>query len=264
MEKFHWTSEDERRFLESKNEYAVYLRDVAHRRGGDCTVVVDVGANNGMFSIQCARALPAGSRVYAFEPFAMPFACLSSNAAICNAETAVRIEPVRAAVAEEAHGGELDGAYLPNYSLLSGFHVSSADKAMLETLAGRPLDAEFATVPERVPCVRLDRWMSEAKIVGAVHLLKVDVEKSELGVLRSLGARVADVDAVLAEVHEATRDDVLAFLERSGFAIVSVSDPAPPTFCMRETIPACRPISYDPRLSTYLVWAKRPTTGPPE
>ena len=182
-------------------------------------MVIDVGANNGMFSLQCASELP----------------CL----------------PVRAAVAEL--GGEMDGTYMPNYSLLSGFHVSTRDKEMLEVLAGRPLDAEFVAVTERVPCVRLDDWMSEAG-VDRVHLLKVDVEKSELGVLRSLGARIADVDAVLVEVHEETKADVLAFLEISQFDVASTSDPAPPTFCLRD-----RPVSpeFDRRLSTYLIWAKK-------
>ena len=132
--------------------------------------------------------------------------------------------------------------------------MSTNDKAMLEALAGRPLDDEFAAVTERVPCVRLDEWMSEAG-VDRVHLLKVDVEKSELGVLRSLGARVSDVDAVLAEVHEETKADVLAFLERSGFTIASVSDPAPPTFCLRGGPSHAN--GFDARLSTYLVWAKR-------
>ena len=252
---FSWTNDDERRFLASKDEYAVFLRELFSGSSSG-VVVVDVGANNGMFSIQCVQELPAGSCVYAFEPFSRPFACLSINAALSNDDstTSTRIEPVRAAVAEVV--GELDGTYLPNYSLLSGFHVSAIDKALLEGLAGRTLDEEFAAIRERVPCVRLDDWMSGVG-VDRVHLLKVDTEKSELGVLRSLGSRVGDVDAVLVEVHEETKDGVLEFLTLAGFTIVSVSDPAPPTFCLRGRSFSA---GFDARLNTYLVWARRPST----
>jgi FkbM family methyltransferase len=160
------------------------------------------------------------------------------------------IKPIKLAIMEDS--GVREGSYLPNYSLLSGFHVSSTDKQMLEAMASRSLDTEFETVKEKVTCTRLDNWMLINKI-NHVHLLKIDVEKAELSVLRSLGSRISCIDAVLVEVHYETKESVLQLLTVAGFTIVSVSDPTPPTFCLKNN----QYSRFNVGLSTYMVWAKK-------
>lgn len=97
------------------------------------------------------------------------------------------------------------GTYLPNYTLLSGFHVDKRDKELLQSLAGRSLDREFEAHEETVQFTRLDEWLRDNDIEH-IDLLKIDVEKSELDVILSLGDAACRVSAVIAEVHEANRE----------------------------------------------------------
>jgi FkbM family methyltransferase len=274
LEELSWTNRDELEFLQAKDEYAWLLKlfetsGSAERRA----VVVDVGGNNGMFALECARFNPAFTSIYSFEPFASPFRCLESNAALMNARLAAargagasRITAIKAAVGLAS--GRVTGTYLENYSLLSGFHVSQEDRAELERIAGRDLSHEFRGAAEEVASTRLDQWMCDAEI-PQIDLLKVDVEKAELAVLHSLGDRLKDsVRFLIAEVHEETKDEVLRLLRDARFAEIAVSEPAVPTFCLFQTDresgkPATRPgkpEGYDQKLNTYLVWAaKLPT-----
>jgi hypothetical protein len=54
----------------------------------------------------------------------------------------------------------------------------------------RPLDHEFTVVNEEIPTVRLDSFVKERGI-KVIDILKIDVEKSELAVLRSAGDALA-------------------------------------------------------------------------
>jgi FkbM family methyltransferase len=277
LEELSWTNRDELAFLQAKDEYARLLRLFTPSGPGGPgerrAVVVDVGGNNGMFALEAAKANPAFTSIFSFEPFERPFRCLESNASLMNARLAAargagasQITAVKAAVG--LTGGRVTGTYLENYSLLSGFHVSQEDRAELERLAGRDLSHEFRGAAEEVASMRLDQWMRDAD-VPQIDLLKVDVEKAELAVLESLGERLKDsVRFLIAEVHEETKDAVLRLLRDAGFAEINVSEPAPPTFCLFQTDrradnPAPRPSKpegYDRQLNTYLVWAaKLPT-----
>lgn len=274
LEELAWTNRCELAFLQAKDEYARLLRLFTPSGPGGPgpqrrAVVVDVGGNNGMFALEAAKANPASTSIFSFEPFERPFRCLESNAALMNARLAAargaaasQITAVKAAVG--LAGGRVTGTYLENYSLLSGFHVSQEDRAELERLAGRDLSHEFHGAAEEVASTRLDQWMRDAD-VPQIDLLKVDVEKAELAVLESLGERLKDsVRFIIAEVHEETKDAVLRLLRDAGFAEINVSEPAPPTFCLFQTdraaglpAPRCKPEGYDRKLNTYLVWAAK-------
>ena len=66
--------------------------------------------------------------------------------------------------------------------------------------------------------------------------------------------KLYQVDAILVEVHEETKASVIELLIESGFEIKSISDPAPPTFCLRSSP---HPVDFDARLNTYLIFAKQ-------
>jgi FkbM family methyltransferase len=263
-----WTNQRELDFLQTKDEYASLLskaRVIGTQERH--AVVCDIGGNNGLFALACAKEFPRFTDIYSFEPFESPFRCLEANAKTMNSqlvnqdEHASRITPIKAAVGVKS--GAVSGTYLPNYSLLSGFHVSEADRKELERLAGRDLSHEFLEAKEQVVCTRLDEWIT-AKALPVIDLLKVDVEKAELDVLVSLGQKLSDsVRFVIAEVHEENKQAVVSLLSQAGFADISVSEPAPPTYCLftqgspqstKKTLE-----KYDPKLNTYLVWAANNT-----
>jgi FkbM family methyltransferase len=124
------------------------------------SVFVDVGAHIGYYSALAADALDGAGRVYAFEPCPANFDLLQKNTAIYGN----MIKAFGMAVGEKVCQGEL---FLCNTN--SGDHrlAPVADRQAIPVCV-TTLDASLADVP-------------------AVDLLKIDVQGSELQVLR--GAR---------------------------------------------------------------------------
>lgn len=85
-----------------------------------------------------------------------------------------------------------------------------------------------ATGDVRVECVRLDSFMARMK-VPYVSFLHVDAQGEDLAVLRSLGARAADVRAGVIEVclrplykNQFTKADALGTLDQLGFRVARI------------------------------------------
>lgn len=234
-------NETEVAFLNSsdkKDEYMTHLRTLSFPPNA---TVLDVGANVGAFSKSIALHLGNEARVFAFEPFQEPFDHLSRNV------SGLPVTCIRNGVGTQE--GKLKGTYLPNYTLLSGFHVDGSDKAMLEQLAGKSLDTEFTGSVEEVDCTRLDSFMV-ANNIDRVDVLKIDVEKAELDVLLSLGDKLADVGCVVAEVHQPNLERFVEVLN-GRFSTVIVGDKDLPKFCIGHT-----PESWPDDLNTFIVFAK--------
>jgi hypothetical protein len=79
-----------------------------------------------------------------------------------------------------------------------------------------------------VPTMRLDTFLSAAG-VARVDFLKVDAQGTDLQVVRSLGARIRDVQRIQVEAAKpghrqyagaADRNEILAFLTANGFRLV--------------------------------------------
>lgn len=234
-------NEKEMKFLQSKDKSDEYMQHLRLLDISDSPVVIDVGANIGMFSVSMAKHIGAHAKIYAFEPFHEPFEHLVKNVAD------MPVEPINKAVM--AAEKTITGSYLPNYTLLSGFYVDEHDKAVLEELAHRALDKEFTVIKEEVEAIRLDTFMTSRGITR-VDILKIDAEKSELDVLHSLGAMLANVQCIIAEVHELHIKDFVAIL-KGRYADVEVSVPDLPKFCLDGTTPETWPTE----LNTYIVFA---------
>lgn len=236
----------EAEFLESsekKDEYMEHIIKIGLQEKDDA-VVIDVGANVGAFSCAIANHLRSNSRIHAIEPFEQTHALLTSNTAF-----ATQVKCHKLAIGTEE--GDATGVFLPNYTLLSGFHVSDEDKKNLEKLAGRTLEDEFASATETVPCLRLDSFCKKNDLNGKIDVLKIDVEKAELDVLLSLGDRLKDVQCVVAEVHQPHLDQFRAILEaRFGKGSVWVSEEDLPRFALNDD-----PEEWPDNLSTYIVFA---------
>ncbi len=212
-----------------------YLRHGITIREGDC--IVDVGANIGLFTVFASR-LASDLRIVACEPNPAAFACLEANAAAWGA--GVRCLPL--GLSRES--GSADLTWFEGLSLLSGFYADAATERdmvkryVLNQQVAAPDDERFvADVGEviddrlraRTVTARLRTLSSIIAEEGIEHidLLKVNVEKSELDVLRGLDPE--DWPKIRQAVIEVDQHDhvepITLLLERHGFEVLVEQDP---------------------------------------
>ncbi|GAA4834594.1 FkbM family methyltransferase [Kitasatospora terrestris] len=169
----------------------------------DRPVIVDVGANIGMFSLFAAQRWP-GARVFSFEPVPRTFEALSRNIAALPGVTAFNL-----ALGSAPEIRQL--THYPQYTMMSGFDADPAeDKALVRSYienvaaglddplrrevfveeADELLEGRFEDV-ELVAC-QVDRLDAVAARLGIdrIDFLKVDVEGFELAVLQGIGDRL--------------------------------------------------------------------------
>jgi amino acid adenylation domain-containing protein/FkbM family methyltransferase len=211
-----------------------YLRHGIALGEGDC--VVDAGANIGLFTVFASR-LVRGLRVIALEPNPAAFACLRANAeAWAGGATCLPV-----GLSSRTGAGDL--TFFEGLSLLSGLHADAATERevvrhyVLNQAAGtggEPWAAELGELIDgrlraRTVSVPL-RTLSEviaAESIARIDLLKVNVEKSELELLR--GIDPADWPRIRQAVIEVDRaehlGEVTTLLEARGFEVLVEQDP---------------------------------------
>lgn len=128
-------------------------------------ICADVGANIGWHTIAMADHVGPHGKVHAFEPFPASFALLARNVSVNQLET--RIQANQAAVSN--HDGTV------------AIHVAPGEPATHATIA---VDGSAGV---EVATVALDRY-DDGALVGAVDLMKIDVEGAEDLVIRSADA----------------------------------------------------------------------------
>lgn len=149
-------------------------------KSGD--IVVDIGANIGMFALFAASISP-NIQVYAFEPASDTFALLQRNVA-ANKLTNVKCHKY----AVTATTGEA-GLYLDSGSL--------GDSVIREWVGN-----ENVTGTERVPCLSLDDLFVRTELLRC-DFLKVDCEGSEFDLFSSASAQtLAKISTIAVEYHE--------------------------------------------------------------
>ena len=162
-------------------------------------VILDCGSNIGM-AILFFKALYPHARITAFEP--APWAC----AAI---EETIRANDLRDVSLHNAALAESDGT-------LELYHDPKHPGSAVMSVFQDRMPGEAV----RVPAVRLSSYVK-----GPVDFLKLDVEGSELAVLRDLVASeaIAQIDQMVIEFHHHMSPQIdnmsecLAILERHGF-----------------------------------------------
>ena len=214
-----------------------YLRHGITIRDGDC--IVDAGANIGLFSVFASR-LAHDLRLICFEPNPAAFACLKANTDAWGVGSSVRCFPVGLS----SENGSADLTFFEGLSLLSGFHADAAKEHevvkqyVLNQDADTQPSEEFAADVDDLIDTRLRARTVSAQLrtissvieeqgLERIDLLKVNVEKSELNVLRGLGP--GDWPKIRQLVIEVDLQEnlapITALLEHHGFDVLVEQDP---------------------------------------
>lgn len=198
-------------------------------------VVLDVGANIGLFSLFCLGKAP-NARILAVEPAPHCLACLEHNIAANGG----LVEVIRAAAVDVA--GPQKFTYYPKYSIMSGILADrQGDTDILRKGAARLLGID----PDSPGARKMIDMLVSGKLKDAVEftcdavtvsdlidahgltridLLKVDVEKAEAMVLAGIAERHwAAVRQIVLEAHDlghGEHETIKALLESKGFQVV--------------------------------------------
>jgi FkbM family methyltransferase len=216
-------------------------------------VVVDVGANIGMFSLLVAQR-SSGARIVAVEPVAE-----LAHAASVNAE----LHGLHVTVLNCGLGSRTDEAafsYYPNNTLMSGMYGDAEeDRAVLRSYLRTAPEVELGAQFDRLVDDRMRAEPRRCQLttlveVVATHgieridLLKIDVEKAEADVLAGIDSATWEkIDQVVLEVHDlhGRLQAVVDQLRARGFDTVHEQEP-------RLELTPC-----------HNVYARRPGARPP-
>ncbi|WP_422506467.1 FkbM family methyltransferase [Stenotrophomonas sp. GZD-301] len=208
-----------------------YLRDNIVLEDDD--VVLDIGANIGLFSLHMLDLNPS-VRVLAFEP-----SPVTAAVARANLEGRGRATVFQQGVAE-AQGSAVFTHYATS-TVFSGFHVDAQeDRRAIEQvienqLSDAHVDGQHDSYVEDLVAHRLEGHQVEVALtsvsdvidqhgLASIGLLKVDAEKSEDAILRGIRAEHwSRIRQLMLEVHdqEGTRTaEIIGFLESMGYTVV--------------------------------------------
>jgi amino acid adenylation domain-containing protein/FkbM family methyltransferase len=212
----------------------------------EAACVFDVGANIGLFSLFVAQRCP-GARIHAFEPIPRIYQDLRRNLERHVPRARAYNLGLASAECEETF------TYYPHYSMMSGLRSyadADYDREVVKVfianeqrqLAGdggselllqadQLLAARFAAEAQLCRLTRLSRFLA-AEGIEQIDLLKIDVQRAELDVLRGIDAADWDkIGQIVMEVHDrpgtATAGRLQAIeglLAERGFAVAIAQD----------------------------------------
>lgn len=203
-----------------------YFRHGISVNSGD--TVFDVGANIGMFSLEVNKRCSGAADVFAFEPIPDTFSALEANV---QRHCSERVRVFNCGLA--AISGEVEFGFYPYYTMLSSAYHDKAEEtevreqikhSILRNLdhAPRPI-SWLRWLPQHLRQRTLD-WLTRRSFgemqkircqqrtlseivsefdVTQIDLLKVDVEKGELDVLRGIADQHWPmIRQIVMEVHD--------------------------------------------------------------
>lgn len=220
----HCLSEETTKIVWYEVSTSIYLNELQNLRAGD--TLVDIGAHVGLSSLFVADRVP-GVRVVACEPAAPTFACLARNFA----DHLPGGTAVNKAVADVP--GTAEFTFYPADETMATLEVDEKDDrrnidAVLTNL-GLPQEERDAywdgfrsrVETYRVPVTTVSELIAEHGL-ASVDLLKIDVERSELAVLRGIGEddwpKVRNIAVEVHDVH-GRLTEVVNLLEEKGFRV---------------------------------------------
>lgn len=206
-----------------------YVRAAKNLDPGD--IVLDIGANIGLASLSFRDQQP-GIRVFAAEPIPDVFECLEANFAQYLPES------VTVPTAVAAYAGRRQITYYPAAPGNSGFHADKVkDDALTKGFLLRSGHDEFSAemlveglhegVRFQVPVTTVSELIRKYRL-EKVSLLKIDVERSELDVMRGISPdHWPLIQRVVAEVHDENNrlNEMVELLERMNLSVQMRQDP---------------------------------------
>ncbi|MFI1169762.1 FkbM family methyltransferase [Streptomyces sp. NPDC020801] len=194
--------------------------------------IIDVGAHIGLASISFAEQVP-GARLFAFEPAPKTFACLEANLGTyapgaVALRKAVGSEPGTAQLTFHPFIASASTLYADRDDDERNMEAYFANNAVDE--AGKEMAWSAFDVKETVPVevTTLSVVLKEHGI-ARVGLLKIDVERAELEVLRGIDdASWPRIRRVVLEVHDidGRLGETVALLVRRGYRTAVSQTPA--------------------------------------
>jgi FkbM family methyltransferase len=175
-----------------------------HVRPG--AVIYDVGANIGFFSLLTARLAGPDGRVEAFEPVPTSAAAVRANAAL-NGLSTITVHQV--AVSDHGGVGELLVPFERGWAHLAdrGWHPNTR----------RRLDVQLIALDEQIT----------RGAFPPPDVVKIDVEGSEIAVLRGLTQTLRSGNVtIVCELHE-TNAEVLELMNELGYLLRNLDGTAP-------------------------------------
>lgn len=212
-----------------------YLRHGITINDGDC--ILDAGSNIGMFTVFASR-IARDLRITSFEPNPAAYACLSANARAWGAH----VTCLPCGLSSENRTAEL--TFFEGMSLLSGFYADAAKERdvvrnyvfnqdaesghdqRLAAEVGELIEGRLRERKEIAQLRTLSSIIAEANL-DRIDLLKVNVEKSELDVLRGLGpADWPKIRQMVIEVDlEENVEPITTLLTQHGYDVLVEQDP---------------------------------------
>ena len=229
----------------NKNEtdflYEELFKDRSYLKHGivldEGACVFDVGANIGLFSLFVGRECK-GAKIYAFEPIPPVFATLQANASLYGLDAKL----FECGLSDQTGSDRF--TYYPHLSIVSSrfaeleaerevvrsFLLKSNEKGAISEIDSSMLDELLneRLTSETFPCrLRTISEVMREEEVQRIDLLKIDVEKSELEVLRGIADRDwPKIKQIVVEVHdiEGRLAEVKNLLEERGYRIAVEQD----------------------------------------
>lgn len=198
--------------------------------------VFDVGANIGIFSLLVNKRCK-NAKIFAFEPIPPIFEVLALNASIYDEGENIKIFQYGLSDSE----GEVTFTYYPNATVLSGRFANDKEemKNVKSFMRHQPsfeeedmgiadnqwdelLENRLITNPFNCQLKTLSQVIKESK-VERIDLLKIDVEKSEIDVLKGIDEEDwPRIRQIVIEVHNVggRLDVIVDLLEKKGYKVV--------------------------------------------
>ncbi|HEY6804800.1 MAG TPA: amino acid adenylation domain-containing protein [Pyrinomonadaceae bacterium] len=210
-------------------EDRTYLKHGISLKEGD--TVFDVGANIGLFTLFASQEFSVGC-IYAFEPIPTTFAVLRRNAGMYN----LNAKLYECGLSDRS--GTETFTFYPKMSVMSGAYADAEEDEGLARSTLKNQDAVLDRYADDLMAGRFEREQFKcqlrtiSEIIGEneiqrIDLLKIDVEKSELDVLK--GIEDADwrrIKQLVIEVHDRAGQlqEITRLLSRHGFNFVVDQD----------------------------------------
>lgn len=215
--RMYWNPDDLRtapNMLLNHGEYESHELEILLREAKNATVIFDIGANIGWYTLHLARAIaPRGGRVVAFEPIPRTFAALRDNVRLNDIEGVATLRNV--GLGERA--GEVE-FYLP---AVTG-SVAASQRPLFEAQANEKIRARIERLDDVVRDLGVDR----------LDLLKCDIEGGELLMLRGGLETIRRFKPVLflellrkwSKAFGYHPNDVITLLAAEGYQCFAIAD----------------------------------------